>query len=52
MKKKLFLLLIASQAMSQLVELPNGNPIIKNKFTADPAGLVYKDKMYIYTGHD
>ena len=52
MKKILFLLLISSQAMAQLVELPNGNPIIKNKFTADPAALVYKDKMYIYAGHD
>ena len=52
MKKLLFLLLIASKAMAQLVELPNGNPIIKNKFTADPAALVYKDKMYIYAGHD
>ncbi len=29
-----------------------GNPIIKYKFTADPAALVYKDKVYIYTGHD
>ncbi len=30
----------------------NGNPIIKHKFTADPAAIVYKDKVYIYTGHD
>lgn len=28
------------------------NPIIKDKFTADPAALVYKDKVYLYTGHD
>jgi beta-xylosidase len=28
------------------------NPIIRYKFTADPAALVYKDKVYIYTGHD
>jgi len=27
------------------------NPIIKYKFTADPAAMVYKDKVYIYTGH-
>ena len=52
MKKIFFFLLIANQAMAQLVELPNGNPIIKNKFTADPAALVYKNKMYIYAGHD
>lgn len=30
----------------------NGNPIIKYKYTADPAALVYKDKVYLYTGHD
>lgn len=30
----------------------NGNPIIKYKFTADPAALVYKDNLYLYTGHD
>ena len=28
------------------------NPIIKDKFTADPAALVVKDKVYLYTGHD
>ena len=29
-----------------------GNPIIKNKYTADPAAFVYKDAVYLYTGHD
>lgn len=29
-----------------------GNPIITHKFTSDPAALVYKDKVYLYTGHD
>ena len=28
------------------------NPIIKDKYTGDPAALVYKDKVYLYTGHD
>lgn len=28
------------------------NPIIKHKYTADPAALVYKDRVYIYAGHD
>lgn len=27
-------------------------PIIQTKFTADPAPLVYKDVVYLYTGHD
>lgn len=30
----------------------NGNPLIKHKFTADPAGLVYNGKVYLYAGHD
>ena len=28
------------------------NPIIKDAFTADPAPLVYRDKVYLYLGHD
>lgn len=29
-----------------------GNPIIKNKYTADPAAMVYNGTVYLYTGHD
>ena len=28
------------------------NPIITSEFTADPAAMVYKDRVYLYTGHD
>lgn len=28
------------------------NPVIQTHFTPDPAPLVYKDKMYLYTGDD
>ena len=28
------------------------NPVITEKFTADPAALVHNDKVYLYTGHD
>lgn len=28
------------------------NPVIKDKFTADPAALVYNDTVFLYTGHD
>lgn len=28
------------------------NPIIKDFFTADPAPIVYKDTVYLYTSHD
>lgn len=29
-----------------------GNPIIRHKFTADPAAMVYQNKVYLYTGVD
>jgi arabinoxylan arabinofuranohydrolase len=28
------------------------NPIIQTIYTADPAPMVYKDTLYLYTGHD
>lgn len=28
------------------------NPIIRDKFTADPAAIVYNDSVYLYVGHD
>lgn len=29
-----------------------GNPVIRNKFTADPAPMVSGDRLYLYVGHD
>ncbi len=34
------------------LSLSAANPIITNVFTADPAALVYRDTVYLYTGHD
>lgn len=31
---------------------PAGNPIIRHKFTSDPAVIVHNDRVYLYTGHD
>ncbi|GHB95506.1 family 43 glycosylhydrolase [Thermomonas carbonis] len=31
---------------------PGSNPIIRDKFTADPAPLVVGDRLYLYVGHD
>jgi beta-xylosidase len=50
MKKKivsavLFTVLFASVAQAQ-------HPIITTKYTADPAPMVYKDTVYLYTTHD
>lgn len=42
-------LLIAQQGQTLKVA---GNPVIKDKFTADPAAFVYKDSVFLYTGHD
>jgi len=30
----------------------SGNPVVKYKYTADPAAMTYKGKVYLYTGHD
>lgn len=30
----------------------NGNPLIRDKFTADPAPLVHDGRLYLYVGHD
>ncbi|WP_028295966.1 glycoside hydrolase family 43 protein [Olivibacter sitiensis] len=32
--------------------MAKGNPIITHKYTADPAGLVVGEKLYVYAGHD
>ncbi|HVG40712.1 MAG TPA: glycoside hydrolase family 43 protein, partial [Chitinophagaceae bacterium] len=31
---------------------PGYNPIIRHKYTADPAALVHNGTVYLYTGHD
>ncbi len=33
-------------------DLLSFNPIIRDKFTADPAALVHEGTVYLYTGHD
>ncbi len=41
----IFLLAIAEFGFTQ-------NPIIQTKYTADPAPLVYRDTVFLYTSHD
>lgn len=43
---------VAQSAASQINPEKFNNPIIKDKYTGDPAALVYKDKVYLYAGHD
>ena len=52
MKKPLFLsLLFVVLASFSFAALPE-NPIIRDAFTADPAVLVVKDRVYLYAGQD
>ena len=32
--------------------IAEGNPIITDKFTADPAPMVHDGTLYLYVGHD
>lgn len=48
------LLLIAGCAQKnvQTTFQNSSNPLIKNRFTADPAPLVHEGTLYLYVGHD
>lgn len=54
--KNLFKVLFSVQFLCSVVAnaqvKTSGNPIIKDKFTADPAAMVDKGVVYLYTGHD
>ena len=39
-------------AQNDTTFIANGNPIIKYKYTGDPAAMVHNGKVYIYAGHD
>ncbi|WP_370525483.1 glycoside hydrolase family 43 protein [Dysgonomonas sp. 521] len=46
-------MLIGCTPKSQLPTFTNtGNPLIKDKFTADPAPMVHNGKLYLYVGQD
>lgn len=44
-------LFLATGAMPAADSIP-GNPVIRHKYTADPAALVKDGKVYLYAGHD
>lgn len=48
------LALAMTAALSACASLPtpNGNPIVKDMFTADPAALVDRGRVYLYVGKD
>ena len=39
-------------ANTSVKKLKINNPVIRDKFTADPAALVYNDTVFLYAGHD
>jgi hypothetical protein len=45
-------LLMALLALVACLPLRAQNPTIRYIFTADPAPLVYRDTLFLYTGHD
>lgn len=48
----LLALMAAQLSVKAQVTVKEGNPVIKDKYTADPAALVHNDKVYLYVGHD
>jgi arabinoxylan arabinofuranohydrolase len=44
--------LLSSLILTNAICLFAQNPIIQTHFSPDPAPMVYKDKMYVYTGDD
>ncbi|HBF34482.1 TPA: carbohydrate-binding protein [Candidatus Sumerlaeota bacterium] len=51
MKKRFITLLSAIMAFAGAT-CHADNPIVQTVYTADPAPMVYKDTLYVYTGHD
>ena len=43
---------LSTHAAARPSEAPSSNPIVKDKFTADPAPLVVGNRLYLYVGHD
>ena len=47
-KMKISLVLL----ISSLILLNCDNPMAQTTYTAGPAPMAYKDRLYVYTGHD
>ena len=48
----LLLFVISVLGISAKSAIPPQRPIIQTKYTADPAPMVYKDTVFLYTSHD
>ena len=47
-----FAVAAGSSGQPPAAPIPGSNPIIRDRFTADPAPLVVGDRLYLYVGHD
>ncbi|PLK24561.1 glycoside hydrolase [Porphyrobacter sp. TH134] len=47
-----FTVLLAVSPLAAEEPVPGSNPIIRDRFTADPAPLVIGDTLWLYTSHD
>lgn len=45
-------ILLAASPLVAEEPTPGSNPIIRDRFTADPAPVVIGDRLWLYTGHD
>ena len=51
-KNSLIILLFMATRMI-FIDMGNAqNPIVQTKYTADPAPMVWNDRLYVYTTHD
>ena len=49
----LYLILSACGEKSNEVKFTSeGNPVVMDKFTSDPAPMVHNGRLYLYVGHD
>ena len=49
----LYLILSACGEKSNEVKFTSeGNPVVMDKFTSDPAHMVHNGRLYLYVGHD
>jgi len=43
---------MTSSTFGREATLPDGNPVIKDKFTTDPTVIIHDGVVFLYTGHD
>lgn len=41
-----------AEKTNEVTFVSEGNPVIRDKFTADPAPMVHNGRLYLYVGHD